>query len=239
MTDFKYIYSHRAEQYERMVSREDFQENILPALARIQPLNGLDVVELGAGTGRMTRLLSPEVREVVAFDISPHMLSVAQHKLAESDWTNWRLGAADNRRLPLKDQATDLVLAGWSLGHSVGWYPDSWRQEIGQVLTEMGRVLRPGGTIIILETLGTNQQLPHPPTTELAAYYRWLEDDHGFQRSWIRTDYRFASVEEAVALTGFFFGDQMADDIQAKGNHIVPECTGLWWRRGDPAAMVQ
>lgn len=230
MTDFKYIYSHKAEHYQRMVSREDFQENIRPALAQIQPLTGLEVVELGTGTGRLTRLLAPEVKEIIAFDISVHMLSVARRKLAESDWTNCRLGAADNRRLPLKDQVADLALAGWSLGHSVGWYPDSWRREIGQALAEIDRILRPGGTIIILETLGTNQQSPHPPNAELAAYYRWLEKDHGFRRSWIRTDYRFASVEEAVELTGFFFGDQMAADILAKGSPVVPECTGLWWR---------
>jgi hypothetical protein len=95
----------------------------------------------------------------------------------------------------------------------------------------MARIVRPGGTIILLETLGTNRQTPRPPTPELATFFDWLENAHGFRRTWIRTDYRFASLQEAVELTRFFFGDEMADDIQARGSPVVPECTGIWHRR--------
>jgi ubiquinone/menaquinone biosynthesis C-methylase UbiE len=188
------------------------------------------VVELGAGTGRITRLLAPEVRSIVAFDSSTEMLAVAQREMSKSGLVNWHLGAADNRCLPLRSGLADLAIAGWSLGHSVGWYPDRWRQEIGRALAEMIRVLGPGGTIILLETLGTNRETPRPPTPELAAFFTWLEEVHQFQRSWIRTDYAFASIQEADELTRFFFGDAMADDIVIKGNPIVPECTGIWWR---------
>ena len=77
MSDYKRIYFSRAEEYERLVNREDHRGNLKPALAHIRPLSGLDVVELGAGTGRITRLLAPEVKCISAFDISPHMLAVA------------------------------------------------------------------------------------------------------------------------------------------------------------------
>ena len=232
MTDFKHIYSSQAERYERLVSREDYQGNLKPALAKIRPLEGLDVVELGAGTGRITCLLAPEVERITAFDLSPHMLSVASRKLIHSSLNNWRLGAADNRQLPLKAYTADLAIAGWSLGHSVGWYPDTWREEIGRALAEMARILRPGGTITILETLGTNRRSPHPPALGLADYYAWLEKVHGFRRTWIRTDYHFASVQEADSLTRFFFGDEMAQEVLANDSLIVPECTGIWWRAG-------
>lgn len=230
MTDYRHIYGSQAEKYERMISREDRHGNLKPALTRIRGLGGLEVVELGAGTGRITRLLAPEVGRITAFDSSTHMLSVARRELSRSDLSNWHLGAADNRFLPVKSGTADLAIAGWSLGHSVGWYPASWRQEAGRALAEMTRVLRPGGTIILLETLGTNRATPSPPTPGLAEFFTWLEQEHGFQRTWIRTDYRFVSVQEAVALTRFFFGDEMADDILAKGSPIVPECTGIWWR---------
>jgi len=236
LADYRHIYNHQADLYERLVAREDQHGNIRPALARTRPLSGLAVVELGAGTGRITRLLAPEVKRITAFDISPHMLSVAERKLSRSGLRNWRLGAADNRCLPLKNHAADLAIAGWSLGHSVGWYPESWRHEIGRTLAEMARVLRPDGTIILLETLGTNRETPLPPTPGLAALFDWLEKEHRFQRFWIRTDYRFASVEEAGDLSRFFFGDEMADAILAKGSPIVPECTGIWWRVADHAS---
>jgi ubiquinone/menaquinone biosynthesis C-methylase UbiE len=230
MTDFKAIYSSQAENYERLISREDHQGNLKPALAHICPLAGLKVVEAGAGTGRITRLLAPQVQRIIAFDASAHMLSVARRELTNSGLSNWRLGAADNRCLPLRSSVADLVIAGWSLGHSVGWYPRRWRQEIGRALAEMARVVRPGGAIILLETLGTNRETPRPPTPGLTEFFAWLEQEHDFQRTWIRTDYRFASVQEAVTLTRFFFGDEMADDVLIEGSPVVPECTGIWWK---------
>jgi ubiquinone/menaquinone biosynthesis C-methylase UbiE len=233
LSDFKQIYSSRAEDYERLVEREDYRGKIKQALVRVQPLSGLDVVELGAGTGRLTCLLAPEVKHIEAFDISDHMLAVAKNKLFQGGFANWHLGVADNRQLPLKTATADLALAGWSLAHSVAWYPESWHHEIGQALAEMARVVRPGGTIILLETLGTNREEPLPPTPELATYYHWLEQAHRFRRNWIRTDYAFDSVQEAAELTRFFFGDEMADDVLAKGSSIVPECTGIWWRTTD------
>jgi hypothetical protein len=93
----------------------------------------------------------------------------------------------------------------------------------------MRRVLRPGGTAIILETLGTGRETPHPPSEALAAYYAMLETDYGFASTWIRTDYRFESQAEAEELTGFFFGAASATTTTEEGYAIVPECTGIWW----------
>lgn len=226
---FERIYREQAAQYEQLVSREDYQEQIEPALRQIRPLEGLEVVELGAGTGRLTRMLARSAAHITAGDISPQMLSVARAGLMSCRYANWQLVVADNRCLPLTARSADLIVAGWSLGHSVGWYPDSWRTEIGRALNEMKRVLRSDGSIIILETLGTNQSTPRPPNAELADYYRWLETEHHFTRTWIRTDYQFTSVDEACDLTGFFFGREMAADVRRKGTSIVPECTGIWW----------
>ena len=57
------------------------------------------------------------------------------------------------------------------------------------------------------------------------------EDHQGnlFSRVWIRTDYRFASLLEAVDMTRFFFGDELADRVASEGLVILPECTGIWW----------
>ncbi len=235
MTDYKQIYANQAAKYEQMVAREDYEGNILPALLGIRPFTlQTTVIELGAGTGRLTRLLAPHVRCITALDISPHMLGVARERerldLAGISTRSVTLAAADNRHLPIASQTADVAIVGWSLGHFVGWYAADWRDQIGQALTEMQRVLRPGGTIIILETLGTGRETPQPPHEGLAAYYDWLENENGFSHTWIRTDYRFASVDEANALTRFFFGDEMADRIRRDNLTILPECTGIWWR---------
>lgn len=226
---FQTIYQTQAEAYDRLVSREDYQGNILKTLRQIRPFTQLTVVECGAGTGRLTEILLPEAARIMAFDGSEHMIQAARRKLAPSELTNWLVGAALNHQLPLPASVADVTLAGWSLAHSVGWYPENWRRTIGQMLNEMKRVTRPGGTIMLLETLGTGRETPMPPTLQLAEYYQWLEVQHGFNTTWFRTDYLFKSVEEGAELTRFFFGDNMAADVLARQLQILPECTGLWW----------
>ena len=138
---------------------------------------------------------------------------------------------ADNRRLPFRDGFADIVTAGWALGHLRGWYPQDWRTQIGLILEEMLRVVKPGGSLMIMETMTTGALVPAPPNAELAEYYGWLEDTWGYSRSVIRTDYQFDSVEDAVEKTTFFFGEEMADLIREHGWARLPEWTGVWHRR--------
>jgi ubiquinone/menaquinone biosynthesis C-methylase UbiE len=235
MTDhFRDIYENKAVQYDELVQREDYLGHILPTINGIRAVTGLEVVEMGAGTGRLTRLLVPHVKFIHVFDGSLAMLAVAARSLGEMGYTNWTVKQADNKQLPVDNAIVDLSLAGWSFGHCVGWYPETWREEIGAALREMLRVLRPGGTAIILETLGTGSENPAPPTPQLAQYYTWLESEHGFSSTWIRTDYQFSTVPEAEELTRFFFGDELADRVASQGLLTLPECTGIWWKHLTP-----
>jgi ubiquinone/menaquinone biosynthesis C-methylase UbiE len=231
MIPFERIYQEFPEAYQAMVAQEDYQGNILRTIQAIRPLDGLAVVELGAGTGRLTRLAAPFARSILACDRSAPMLRVAQRLLERDGLSGWQLARAENRSLPVRDVGVDLALAGWSLGHAIEWSPLGWRRVIETALQEMERVLRPGGTMLILETLGTGEEQPRPPTEGLARYYELLESTHGFQRRWARTDYAFDSPEQAAERLRFFFGDELADRALAQRLTIVPECTGFWHRR--------
>jgi ubiquinone/menaquinone biosynthesis C-methylase UbiE len=229
MTDYASIYEGEAGRYERLVAREDHEGNILPAIAAIQPLEGIDVVELGAGTGRLTRLLAPRARSVRAFDASAAMLDVARDLLTrDGSSSNWQLDVAEHRALPAADASADLVIGGWTICYAAIWSKGDWKADLDAVLAEMLRVLRPGGSIVILETLGTGFETPHPPA-ELEAYFARLSE-LGFKQKWIRTDDRFASPEEAAELTRFFFGDALATKLAESGAATLPECTGVWWK---------
>ena len=225
--DLKEIYASRAPEYERLVSREDFAGNILKAVQEIRVLAGLEVVELGAGTGRLTCMLAPFVRSIRAFDASDHMLGVAREKLAAGNWQNWQADVAVHSALPVADATADLVIAGWSLVYSAIWAAGDWRTELGQTLAEMRRVLRRGGTIIALETMGTGSTSPQPPA-DLLDYFGFLKQG-GFQTRWIRTDYRFKDMAEAQQLAEFFFGAEMLPKISVAEAPTLPECTGIWW----------
>jgi ubiquinone/menaquinone biosynthesis C-methylase UbiE len=227
MPDHPEIYQNQAEQYDALISREDYQNNLFPALLKITAFNRRTVVELGAGTGRLTCQLVSVVDFIHAFDISQHMLDVAVSKLKMSGLMNWRVDVSDHRHIMEKNEAADVVISGWSVCYIVVDYPDTWQVELSNVLSEMRRVLRSEGSIILIETLGTGFESPEPPE-HLISYYKFLEE-HGFQRTWIRTDYRFESISEAERLTRFFFGESMLEKIQTDGQTVIlPECTGIW-----------
>jgi len=227
---FEVIYSSKAEQYDRMVSYEDYEGNLLAALQNIRPVSGIDVVEFGAGTGRVTKLLAPLVKSIRAFDESAHMIEKGRLNLQSMPHTNWTLAQAPNHNLPIDDGIADLAIEGWSFGQATGWFPDDWQLHVNRFVEEMYRVLKPGGTAVVIETLGTGQETPSPPNERLAAMYDFLKSQHGFEETWIRTDYKFESVKQADELTRFFFGDELADRIVREKLTIVPECTGIWWK---------
>lgn len=223
------IYKTEGDKYEALIAREDYQGNILKALREITALENRLVLDLGAGTGRLTSLLAPIVAHVHAFDISSEMLRVCKQKLTAGGFSNWHIAVADHRQLPVEDSSADLVVSGWSVAYLYQWNPDSWRRELENWLKEMKRVLKPGSQIVLLESLGTGNESPIY-LEHLKGYYPWL-DEVGFQNKGIRTDYKFKSIEEAEELSRFFFGDELGDKVKANNWVILPECTGVWWLR--------
>ena len=189
------------------------------------------MVEFGAGTGRVTLLLAPHVRSIRAFDIAAPMVEVARRHLSRTGARNWEVGVADNASLPVPDETADLAIAGWTYGHQTVWKEDGWRTPIGMAIREMIRVLRPGGTAIVIETLGKGHETPFDPPTQLARYYALLADEFQFERTWVRTDYEFPSMAEGERLVRFFFGDEPARHFVTNGSPILPECTGIWCRK--------
>ncbi len=59
---------------------------------------------------------------------------------------------------------------------------------------------------------------------------RFLEDEYNFRSTWVRTDYQFDSVDEAVRQLDWFFGAELTDRVKDERWLVVPECTGIWWK---------
>jgi ubiquinone/menaquinone biosynthesis C-methylase UbiE len=231
MAEHQQIYHQRADQYQQLISREDYQGNLLPALRRIKLPDGLDIIDLGAGTGRLACLLAPSARHLYAFDASLPMLAVANQRLKTFDHLHWLTAAADHRRIPLPAGSADLIVSGWSMCYLVVWEDEAWVESLQQGLQETRRLLRSGGTLVIVETLGTGEREPRIPE-KLADYFQYLESA-GFRSTWIRTDYQFRSRSEARELAEFFFGPEMLPKIGPGSTPVLPECTGIWWMHTD------
>lgn len=223
------IYKTEGDKYEALIAREDYQGNILKALTEITDLENRLVLDLGAGTGRLTCLLVPIVKHIHAFDISEEMLRVCREKLSKTNLSNWKIDVADHRQLPIDDDSANLIVSGWSVSYLAVWNKDSWRSELEKWLTEMKRVLKPNSYIVLFESLGTGNESPIK-LEHLREFYIWL-DEVGFQNKIIRTDYKFESIQEAEELSRFFFGDELGDKVLKNNWAILPECTGVWWKK--------
>ena len=108
---------------------------VLARLARAQPRL---VVDLGCGTGQLTRRLTQQFpdAEVVGVDYSSGMLHEANLRVGHTA----QLVHADASALPLRAASADIVVCT----ESFHWYPDQRR-----TLEVLAQVLRPGGQLVI------------------------------------------------------------------------------------------
>lgn len=229
------IYLRHAPAYDELVSAEDVDGNLPALLAELVTWTDRTVYEAGVGTGRVTQYYIDACRAAFATDRSDHMLAFAAQKLAPYS-QKLTLRQADNLALPAAPWPVDLFIEGWSFGHTL-LDGDDDAATTAALVTRAEQQTRPGGTIVLIETMGTAAPQPAAPDPRLATFYERLEYVYGFRRELIRTDYAFPSVAEAARVLGFFFGPEMADTVAQAGQTRVPEWTGVWWRRaGDSEA---
>lgn len=227
MPDHDEVYLRKARAYEAMVSR---QPDLGDVLQSIRPWDDLDVLDLGAGAGRLSTVIAPNAKSITCADASASMLAILDDKLERMNLSrNWRTVVADHRKLPLPDDSFDLIVSGWSICYVTNSTVPDAHVQLEAVMSELRRVLKPGGTIVIFETMGTGTETPNPPDF-LKDYYMQLQDRYGFEHRWIRMDYSFDSVDEAVEHTSFFFDAELASKIQKNQWATVPECAGIWWK---------
>ena len=100
----------------------------------------LVVGDLGCGTGNLSEVLAPVVRRVVAVDESGAMLTAARKRLAAFENTDVRSGSLE--ALPIDDAELDVALM-FMVTHFV--------LEPAKVLSEVRRVLKPNGRLLILD----------------------------------------------------------------------------------------
>jgi ubiquinone/menaquinone biosynthesis C-methylase UbiE len=232
MTDVNWenLYTEHAAEFEILVSHEDYQHNLLPAIRQIQPLAETVAAEFGAGTGRLTGLLAGHVRQLAAFDLTLPMLQVAQNKRHKLGWKNVSFTLADSRWMPVCSGQADFAIEGWAFLQIAVWHPQDWQVQLGRALDEMQRLVRPGGKLMLIETLGTGESVPkvEPFFREV---YDFLEMERGFAPLAIRTDYCFETMRQIRQVVLPLFGQEMLGRLIRTGaGWVLPECTGLWWR---------
>ncbi|ASF39691.1 bifunctional demethylmenaquinone methyltransferase/2-methoxy-6-polyprenyl-1,4-benzoquinol methylase [Halobacillus halophilus] len=142
---FEQIYNR----YDQMNSIISFQQHRLwrrDVMKRMNVSKGDRTLDLCCGTGDWTMTLAKEVGptgKVVGLDFSVNMLSVAIKKKMALKMKQVEFEHGNAMELPFEDDQFDYVTIGFGLRN----VPD-----YRQVLSEMLRVVKPGGKVVCLET---------------------------------------------------------------------------------------
>ncbi len=174
-------------------------------------VRGRRVLEVGCGAAMCSRWLARQGAAAIAFDLSAGMLG---HALAGAAGTGIEvpLVQADAEYIPFRDESFDLAFTAFG---AIQFVADSAR-----LMSEVARVLRPGGRWVFATTHPTRWSFPDDPgPAGLTATMPYLD----------RTPY----VESAVDGTPTYvehhrtFGDRVRE-IDAAGLRLVDVIEPAW-----------
>ena len=119
-----------------------WRKKVLKIVSEQKPKTILDIA---TGTGDLAILMSQtQAEKIIGLDISAGMLEVGKKKIAErklSDKIEMVLG--DSEKLPFSDNSFDAITVAFGIRNF---------ETLDKGLSEILRVLRPGGIFVILET---------------------------------------------------------------------------------------
>ena len=131
MSEYALGFGSVAEMYER--ARPLYAEHAVDWI--VQRLSCLRVLDLAAGTGKLSRRLAARGIDVVAVEPDPEMRAVFRRVLPDIE-----IHAGFAEAIPLPDASVDAI----TVGQAFHWF------DVPHALAEMHRIVRPGGGIALL-----------------------------------------------------------------------------------------
>jgi SAM-dependent methyltransferase len=164
-----------ARSFDRAAAEYELARPGYPAAALdVLPLGAdAEVLDLGAGTGKLTRVLIEHYRRVVAVEPLDGMRGILEDVVPAAES---HAGSAE--AIPLPDGAVDGVFAG----QAFHWFAN------GEAVAEIARVLRPGGVLVLI----WNE--PDDPSPLPEAYRAYLHELHAPSLEAVRSGPSWAEV---------------------------------------------
>ncbi len=144
----------------------EYQERLL-ALAP----DSAKLLEIGVGTGILLMKLANSGRELIGVDHSPAMLEEARRRVVQSGLSGIDLRLGEMAHLPLPDRSVDCVIANMVLHHAA---------EPLAVITEIRRVLRSGGLLLIADLARHEREAARDQLAD-----QWLGFEDGELAGWL------------------------------------------------------
>lgn len=140
MTEYVHGYSER--EALRLAEQADTLEELLHSDTIYPP--GEKVLEAGCGIGAQTVILAKNNpwAEIISIDVSPDSLEKARENVKRKGIENVRFLQADIFSLPFEEESFDHVFVCFVLEHL---------QNPSEALKSLKKILKPGGTITVIE----------------------------------------------------------------------------------------
>lgn len=141
--------------YNRIARSYDKKESYLNSFEKgklwevLPNIEEASVLDIGAGTGRISVTLARKGGKVTACDIAHEMLAMVEKK-----YPHIQIVVADAERLPFRNASFDVVTAVFLIVHL---------KTLPVFFSEVYRVLKPGGIFLLTNV---NQRRPPPLATE-------------------------------------------------------------------------
>lgn len=169
------------------------------------------VLDLGAGTGKLTRMLVPKFGHVFAIEPDDEMRRLLVELCPDAEV---HAGSADP--IPLPDASVDAVFAA----QSFHWFAND------EALAEMARVLRPRGALVLMWNVPAGQTEPSITAVEKLLEPHWPKGwdiplDLGLARKGLRVgDWHEAFAQSAFAQSKF---ERLREDRLPNPQTVDPE----------------
>lgn len=160
-------------------------------------LAGSFVVELGCGTGVMSREFCRRGAAVQGFDLSGTMVRFAGRVPSSGPESDPVYGIADHRAVPLPSGTADLVFGAWTVNIMLAeTLPDLREKALEDLVSETRRLAAPGGSIAFLV----------PEESAVQGTLSTLVTGYGFNRVILDSEWIFGRRRSARRILVFFMG---------------------------------
>jgi ArsR family transcriptional regulator len=157
---------------------DDLARTLLPVPEYRQILlgqvpEGVNVLEIGVGTGGLLTELADRARQVIGVDHSPAMLEEARRRLTAAGIAGIDLRLGEMTHLPLPDASVGCVVANMVLHHAA---------DPAAVLAEIRRVLAPGGVLLLADLARHEREAAREQLAD-----QWLGFEEAEVKVWLTT----------------------------------------------------
>ena len=213
------------ETYELENRAVDPEGRIESAMRAVHDWTGLDLLDLGCGTGFHLPRWAEHARSVTGVEPRTDLAAIARRRVKRLPTVQVLQGTA--QQVPLPDSSVDVVQARWAYFFGPGCEPG---------LRQLDRVVRRGGTAFVIDndatrsTFGGWFRRGYPGVDPDAVERFWSV--HGWSRTSLDIAWRFTRREDLEAVVRIEFAPDLADRIVAEHAGLsVDYAVNLWWRR--------